>query len=183
MGRFSRQSSFLHLFFSSFFKLGLRYCLPSGDISTRLSPHKMGTVKLLSRKSCEKGRVLEFETKRRKMSWLEKSAGIIMSEIILGNAEVCCKGPGKSQFITSPRSDSVLYTQTWPPSQPAASVMVGNLTLSWEVQTQHNWVACSFDTTSHKKPKSGAEVTCHHLVPLNERIRISFSCYSDASSL
>jgi hypothetical protein len=60
----------------------------------------MGAVNR-SQKSREKGRVLEFETKERKMSWLEKSAGIIMSEIILGNAGVCCKGPGKRQFITS----------------------------------------------------------------------------------
>lgn len=35
------------------------------------------------------------------MSWPEKSAGIVMSEIILGNAGVCCKVPGKRQFITS----------------------------------------------------------------------------------
>lgn len=40
------------------------------------------------------------------MSWLEKSAGIVMSEIILGNAGVCCKGPGKRQFITSVGSDT-----------------------------------------------------------------------------
>lgn len=39
------------------------------------------------------------------MSWLVKSAGIIMSEIILGNAGVGCKGAGKRQFITSLGSD------------------------------------------------------------------------------
>lgn len=46
MGRFSRQSSFLHLFFPpfSFFKLRLRYRSPSGDISAPLSPRKMGAV-------------------------------------------------------------------------------------------------------------------------------------------
>lgn len=42
------------------------------------------------------------------MSWLEKSAGIVMSEIILGNVGVCCKGPGKRQFITSVGSDAQL---------------------------------------------------------------------------
>lgn len=63
-----------------------------GHFHPPLSPQN-GRCELLSRKSCEKGRVLEFETKGRKMSWLEKSAGIIMSKIILGNAGVCCKRP------------------------------------------------------------------------------------------
>lgn len=49
---------------------------------------------------------MEFETKGRKMSWLEKSAGIVMSKIILGNAGICCKGPGKRQFITGLGSDT-----------------------------------------------------------------------------
>lgn len=49
---------------------------------------------------------MEFETKGRKMSGLEKSAGIVMSEIILGNAGVCCRGPGKRQFITGVGSDT-----------------------------------------------------------------------------
>lgn len=46
MGRFSRQSSFLHLFFFffSFFKLRLRYCSPSGDTPNPSSPHQMGAV-------------------------------------------------------------------------------------------------------------------------------------------
>lgn len=54
------------------------------------------------------------------MSWLEKSAGIVMSEIILGNAGVCCKVPGKRQFITSvgQSHSPLMYTQTRPPSQP-----------------------------------------------------------------
>lgn len=40
------------------------------------------------------------------MSWLVKSAGIVMSEIILGNAGVGCTGPGMRQFITSLGSDT-----------------------------------------------------------------------------
>lgn len=49
---------------------------------------------------------MEFETKGRKMSWLVKSAGIVMSEIILGNAGVGCTGPGMRQFITNLGSDT-----------------------------------------------------------------------------
>lgn len=71
------------------------------------------------------------------MSWLEKSAGIVMSEIILGNAGVCCKGPGKRQFITILGSDTQpthTHTQTWPRGQPVVRGLtprlVGSLSMS-----------------------------------------------------
>lgn len=74
---------------------------------------------------------MEFETKGRKMSWLEKSAGIVMSEIILGNAGVCCKGPGTRQFITSVGSGAQpahVHTDTAvPPASPPCAGGVGGL--------------------------------------------------------
>lgn len=114
MGRFSRQSSFF-LFFSLLSKTKAEILFTLWGHFYQPFPHKMGTVNC-SRKSCEKGRVLEFETKGRKMSWLEKSAGIIMRKIILGNAGVCCKGLGK-KHLNQPRARHTAHspTQTEPP--------------------------------------------------------------------
>lgn len=166
MGRFSRQISFLHRFFSSFFKRRLNYCSPSGDTSTPLSAHQMGAVNCALWQSREKGRVLEFETKGRKMSWLEKSAGIVMSEIILGNAGVCCKGPGKRQFITSLGSDTQpAHTHTDTAVQPARGQ---TLTPRWEGSL--GMAGRLSDGRRGKRGSSGAGVTwiisCHQILEL-----------------
>lgn len=108
MGRFSRQSSFF-LFFPPFkTKTEILFTL-WGHFYHPL-PHKLGTVNC-SWKFCEKGRVLEFETKGRKMSWLEKSAGIIMSNIILGNVAVCCRGPCR-KHLNQPRARHTAHSPT-----------------------------------------------------------------------
>lgn len=72
---------------------------------------------------------MEFETKGRKMSRLVKSAGIVMSEIILGNAGVGCKGPGKRQFITSLGSGTHRHGHTV--SLPVSAVFTSLTPRGW----------------------------------------------------
>ena len=70
------------------------------------------------------------------MSWLEKSAGIVMSEIILGNAGVCCKGPGKRQFITSLGSDTQPTTHTHTHTHTHTD---GHAVSLWSVASLQGW--------------------------------------------